>query len=89
MPRKLITNADYRASERKKEERDRRKTQKRAETTQTYTVRVHHGSEIEAATEKAAADAGMQPGRYLRFALIEKLQRDGYMAEQEPEEPEE
>lgn len=88
MPRKLITNADFRASERKKEERNRRKTQKRAATTQTYTVRVRHESELELATEKAAADAGIQPGTYLRLALIEKLQRDGYIAET-PEAPEE
>lgn len=80
MPRRLVTNADYRASERKAEARNRRKAQKRAETTQTYTVRVRHESELELATEKAASDVGLQPGKYLRQALIEKLQREGYLA---------
>ena len=88
MPRKLITNADFRASERKAEERNRRKAQRRAETTQTYTVRVRHGSALETATEKAAADAGIQPGKYLRQALTEKLIHDGYITET-PEESEE
>lgn len=82
MPRRLVTNADFRASERKAEERNRRKAQKRAETTQTYTVRVHHESELELAIEKAASDAGILPGRYLRLALIEKLQREGYLTQQ-------
>ena len=82
MPRRLVTNADFRASERKAEERNRRKAQKRAETTQTYTVRVRHESELELATEKAASDAGILPGRYLRLALIEKLQREGYLTQQ-------
>ena len=81
MPRKLVTNADYRASERKAQERNRRKAQKIAAKTQTYTVRVYHESELELATEKAASNAGILPGRYLRIALIEKLQREGYLAQ--------
>ena len=64
---------------------------KNASKTQTYTVRVYKGSEIMQAIEKAAADAGKQPGRYLRSALMEKLQRDGYITEipDDKEEPEE
>ena len=89
MPRKLTTNADYRASERKAQERNRRKSQKIAAKSQTYTVRVYHGSDLESATEKAASDAGVQPGRYLRMALIEKLQRDGYIVESQQEDIEE
>ena len=78
-----------RESEEKRKERNRRKAAKQSAKTQTYTIRVYHGSEFEQAIEKAAADAGKQPGRYVRIAVIEKLTRDGYMPENAEEEVEE
>lgn len=71
----------------KAKERNRRFAQNRAPKTKVYTVRVYYGSEIYNATEKAASDAGKQPGRYLREALIEKLRKDGYTLEDNDEEP--
>lgn len=71
----------------KAKERNKRYVQIRAQKTKVYTVRVYYGSEIYTATEKAASDAGKQPGQYLREALIEKLRKDGYMLEDNDEEP--
>lgn len=73
----------WRESEAKRKARKKREMEK----TKVYTVRVYKDSPIMIAAEKAASDAGKQPGRYLRQALIEKLQRDGYIGEA-PEEPE-
>lgn len=74
----------------RKKERNRKKAKKIYERTKTYTVRVYKDSEIMQAIERAASDAGKQPGRYLRQAMMEKLQRDGYIAEiPEDSDPEE
>ena len=89
MPKTISTMEQMRESEEKRRERNRRKNAKKATNTRTYTVRVYHGSALETATEKAASDAGIQPGRYLRKALVEKLTREGYIAETEEEEEEE
>lgn len=89
MPRINITQEQIRESEEKRREQNRRRNAKTRLKTQTYTIRVYHGSELEQAIEKAAADAGKLPGRYVRIAVIEKLQRDGYMPENSEEEVEE
>lgn len=86
---KILTIEQKKESEiRRKESRKKAKIIERAKT-QTYTIRVYHGSELEQAIEKAAADVGKLPGRYVRIAVIEKLQRDGYMPENSEEEVEE
>ena len=68
-------------SEERRKARQKKQYLNRKEQTKTYTIRVYHDSELERAIEKAASDAGKQPGRYVRIAVIEKLQRDGYIAE--------
>lgn len=47
--------------------------------TKTYTVRVAKGSGLYGGIEKAAKTIGTLPGTYLRMALIEKLQKDGFL----------
>ena len=88
MPRINVTQSQIRESDEKRREQNRRRNAKTRLKTQTYTVRVYHGSELETAIEKAAADAGKQPGRYLREALIEKLRRNGYLTEPPAEDDE-
>lgn len=75
-------------SEERRKNRQKKQYLNRKERTKTYTVRVYYDSELMTALEKAAKEAGKQPGRYLRIALIEKLQRDGYITEI-PEDTEE
>ena len=50
-------------------------------------MRVRKDSKICEFTDKAAANLGIQPGTYLRIALVEKLKRDGYMLENVDKEP--
>ena len=59
-----------------------RKAAKRKISTKTYEVRVAKSTGIYNGIEKAAKTIGIQPGTYLRMALIEKLQRDGYLQEE-------
>lgn len=73
-------------SEAKRIARNHKKNQKHAEETKVYTVRVYKDSPLMVATEQAATNAGKQPGQYLRQALIEKLQRDGYFEDDNQEE---
>ena len=63
-----------------------RKAERRREFTKTYTVRVSIGSGIYNGIEKAAKNIGIQQASYLRMALIEKLQREGYLSENSDEE---
>ena len=44
-----------------------------------YTLKVIIGTELHAALEEATKDYGNMPGKYLRVAFIEKLQRDGLL----------
>ena len=66
-----------------------RKAAKRKISTKTYTVRVAKGSGLYGGIEKAAKTIGIQPGNYLRMALIEKLQKDGFLkgVPEDDEEP--
>ena len=68
-------------------EKTRIKNQKAREEGKVYTVRVRKDSKICEFTDKAAANLGIQPGTYLRIALVEKLKRDGYMLENVDKEP--
>ena len=68
-------------------EKVRIKNKKAREEGKVYTVRARKGSKICEATENAAAKLGIQPGTYLRIALVEKLRKDGYTLEDNDEEP--
>ena len=85
---KVRTMEQVREAEARKAERNRKSSKLNASTTKVYTIREYKYSKLVAAIEKAAKDAGKQPGRYMRVALIEKLQRDGYITDI-PEESEE
>lgn len=51
----------------------------RKENTKLYSLRVTTTSGIPAAMEKACADSGQTPSEYLREALLEKLDFEGYI----------
>lgn len=85
---KVRTMEQVREADARKAERNRKSSKLNASTTKVYTIREYKYSKLVAAIEKAAKDAGKQPGRYMRVALIEKLQRDGYITDI-PEESEE
>ena len=63
----------------------REKTEYQRSNTTLYSLRVTNHSGIPSAVNKACEKIGQKPSAYLRQALIEKLQRDGYIAET-PEE---
>lgn len=85
---KVRTMEQVREAEAKKAERNRKNSKLNASITKVYSIREYKYSKLVAAMEKAAKEAGKQPGRYMRIALIEKLQRDGYITES-PEDIEE
>lgn len=51
------------------------------ENTKLIQMRITYSSGIPALLDKVQADTGLTPTRYVRKALINELQRDGYIAE--------
>lgn len=51
----------------------------RKENTKQYALRVTNSSGIPAALEKASIDTGMTQIEYIRNAVLEKLDFDGYI----------
>lgn len=58
------------------------------ENTKLYQMRVAIKSGIPEAIDKMNAETGIAPAKYLRQALMEKLKRDGYIAEIQEESEE-
>ena len=79
---------DWKERQEKAAARNRKFSKNRYEKTKVYTVRVYYDSPLYEATESAAAKAEIQPGTYLRLALVEKLQKDGFLTNA-PEDVEE
>lgn len=49
------------------------------ENTKLYQLRIAYSSGVPAAIEKACQDSGSTPAEYMREALLEKLDFDGYI----------
>lgn len=73
------------------ERKNKQIAQWKKENTKVYQVRYTLSSGIPSILEKMSAETGMKPATYIRQAVAEKLQRDGYIAEMpdDKEEPEE
>ena len=51
------------------------------ENTRAYQIRLTRSTGLIDAMERMAETSGIKPATYIRKALIEKLRRDGYIAE--------